>query len=118
MSELYDSVNYNNLNFEYVGPTKNVSFYEYMDSKELFDAIKNYKIKYSEAKNKQNEFLNKLSNIKTGKKTVEQKETKTLKNVTILEKKLLSFSKIILKWSLMLITIQKKMKLSEKDLKH
>ena len=41
MSELYDSVDYNNLEFEYVGPTKNVSFYEYMDSKELFNAIKN-----------------------------------------------------------------------------
>ena len=28
MSELYDSVDYNNLNFEYVGPTKSVNFYE------------------------------------------------------------------------------------------
>ena len=26
MSELYDSVDYNNLKFEYVGPTKGVSF--------------------------------------------------------------------------------------------
>ena len=33
ISELYDSVNYTNLNFEYVGPTKSVSFYGYMDSK-------------------------------------------------------------------------------------
>ena len=74
MSELYDSVDYNNLNFEYVGPTKSVSFYEYMDSKELFNAIKNNQIKFSEVKNKQNEFLNKLSNIKIGKKTTEQKE--------------------------------------------
>ena len=40
MSELYDSVDCNDLNFEYVGPTKDVSFYEYMDSKELFNAIK------------------------------------------------------------------------------
>ena len=40
MSELYDSVDYNNLKFEYVGPTKDVSFYEYKDSKELFNAIK------------------------------------------------------------------------------
>ena len=31
-------------------------------------------IKFSEVKNKQNEFLNKLSNIKIGKKTPEQKE--------------------------------------------
>ena len=28
MSELHDSVDYNNLKFEYVGPTKDVSFYE------------------------------------------------------------------------------------------
>ena len=74
MSELYDSVDYNNLKFEYVGPTKDVSFYEYMDSKELFNKIKNNRIKFSEVKNKQNEFLNKLSNIKIGKKTLEQKE--------------------------------------------
>ena len=40
MNKLYDSVDYNNLKFEYVGPTKDVSFYEYMDSKELFNAIK------------------------------------------------------------------------------
>ena len=40
MSELYDSIDYNNLKFEYVGLTKDVSFYEYKDSKELFNAIK------------------------------------------------------------------------------
>ena len=41
LSKLHDSVDYNNLKFEYVGPTKDVSFYEYRDSKELFNAIKN-----------------------------------------------------------------------------
>ena len=40
MSELYDSVDYKNLNFDYIGPTKDVSFYEYKDSKKLFNAIK------------------------------------------------------------------------------
>ena len=75
MSKLYDSVDYNNLKFEYVGPTKGASFYEYKDSKELFNAIKNNQIKFSEVKIKQNEFLNKLSNIKIGKKSIEQKET-------------------------------------------
>ena len=45
-----------------------------MDSKELFNAIKNSKIKFSEVKNKQNDFLNKLNNIKIGKKATEQKE--------------------------------------------
>ena len=57
-----------------MSPTKDVSFYEYKDSKELFNAIRNNQIKFSEVKNKQNEFLNKLSNIKIGKKTPEQKE--------------------------------------------
>ena len=33
MSKLYDSVDYNNLKFEYIGLTKDVSFYEYWDSK-------------------------------------------------------------------------------------
>ena len=46
MSELYDSVDYNNLKFEYVGPTNYVSFYEYRDSKELFKAMKNRKTKW------------------------------------------------------------------------
>ena len=41
MSQLYDSVDYNNLKFEYVGPTNDVRFMnEYKDSKELFYAIK------------------------------------------------------------------------------
>ena len=35
VSELYDSVDNNKLYFEYVGHTKGVSFYEYMDSKKL-----------------------------------------------------------------------------------
>ena len=57
MNKLHDSVDYNNLTFKYVGPTKDVSFYEYMNSKDLFNAIKSSQIKYSDAQNKQNEFL-------------------------------------------------------------
>ena len=72
MNKLYDSVDYNKLKFEYMGPTKDVSFYEYMDSKELFNAIRNSQIGFKEAKNKQDEFLSKLSNIKIGRKTLEQ----------------------------------------------
>ena len=89
MTELYDSVDYNNLNFEYVGPTKSVSFYEYMDSKELFNAIKNNQIKFSEVKNKQNEFLNKLNEVKIGKKKLQNKKKRLiiLMYFTILEKK-------------------------------
>ena len=74
MSELHNSVDYNNLKFEYVGPAKDVSFYEYVDSRELLDKIKNNQIKFIEVKNKQDEFLNKLSNIKIGKKSTKQKE--------------------------------------------
>ena len=64
MNELYDSVDYNNLKFDYVDPNENVRFYEYMDSKELFKSIKNSQIKFSEAKNKQNEFLMKTNQYK------------------------------------------------------
>ena len=73
MSELYDSIDYNNLKFEYVGPTNDIRYYEYMDSKELFNAIKNDEIRFDETRKKQVEFLNKLSNIKIGKKTIKQK---------------------------------------------
>ena len=119
MSELYDSVDYNNLNFEYVGPTKSVSFYEYMDSKELFNARKNNQIKFSEVKNKKDEFLNKLSNIKIGKKPQNKKKLLIiLKNFTILEKKLLTFLETILKCYLMLNMMQNKIKLREQDLKY
>ena len=119
MTELYDSVDYNNLNFEYVGPTDIISFYGYMNSKELFNAIKNNQIKFSEVKNKKNEFLNKLSNIKIGKKPQNKKKLLIiLKNFTILEKKLLTFLETILKCYQMLITIQNKMKLKEQDLKY
>ena len=78
MNKLYDSVDYNNLKFEHVGSTKDVAFYEYMDSKEFFNAIRDNKIGFSEAKNKQNDFLNKLTNIKIGRKTLEQKKKKNL----------------------------------------
>ena len=74
MNELYDSVDYNDLKFKYVGSNKDVSFYEYVDSKELFNKINNSQIRFSEVKKKQNEFLNKLNSIKIGKKTIEQKE--------------------------------------------
>ena len=45
-----------------------------MDSKELFNSIKSSWIKFSEARNKQNDFLNKLYNIKITRKTIEQQE--------------------------------------------
>ena len=40
MNELLESVDYNNLKLHYIGPTKDVNFYEYMDSRELYDKTK------------------------------------------------------------------------------
>ena len=118
MSELYDSVDYNNLKFEYVGPNEDVSFYEYKDSKEHFNAIKTNQIKFSEVKNKQNEFLNKISNVKIGKKTDKKKWSIISTNFTILEKKLLLFLETILKFYPMQIIMRDKIKQKEKDLKY
>ena len=92
MSELYDSVDYNNLKFEYVGPTKDVSFYEYKNSKELFDAIKNNQIKFSDVKNKQNELLSNLNNRKVGKKLSNKKKTiNNLKKFYISREEVINF---------------------------
>ena len=68
MKELYDNVDYDNLKFEYVGTFKDVSFYEYKCSKELFNAIKDNKINFDDAVKRQNELLNKTSIVKIGKK--------------------------------------------------
>ena len=89
MSELYDSADHNNLNFEYVGLTKNVNFYGYMDSKELFNAIKNNQIKFSAVKNKDNTFSNKLKNLKAKKLMNKENLLIILINLTSLEKELL-----------------------------
>ena len=118
MNKLYNSVDYNNLAFEYVGLTEDVSFYEYKNSKELFNAIKDDKIGFSEAKNKQNDFLNKLTNIKIGRKTVEQEKIIISKDFTFLDKKLLIFLEIVLKCFLMQITMLNKIRLKEQDLKY
>ena len=74
MNKLYDRVDYNNLTFKYVSPTKDVIFYEYMNSKDLFNAIISSQIKFIDSRNKQNEILNKLKNIKIGRKTMEQEK--------------------------------------------
>ena len=74
MSELHDCNEYDNLKLEYIGPTKDVSFYEYMDSKELFNAIKNNQMKFSEVINKQINFLKKLNEVKISKKKTKRSE--------------------------------------------
>ena len=45
-----------------------------MDSKELFNKIKNNQIRFSEAMNKQKDFLKKINEVKMDKKNDEQKE--------------------------------------------
>ena len=44
-----------------------------MNSKELFNAIKNNQIKFSEVKNKKNNFLKKLNEVKMVKKLMNDK---------------------------------------------
>ena len=73
MSKLYESVEYNNLKFEYVGPNKNVSFYEYMDSKELFNKLKDNQLKVDVALKTQEDFLKNLNEVKIGKKSYRTK---------------------------------------------
>ena len=52
MRELHESVDINKLHFQYVGPTKDVGFYEYMDSKELFNELEDHRIRFSDAQKK------------------------------------------------------------------
>ena len=61
MNELYESFVRNKLYFEYVDPAKCVSFYEYYDSKELFNEIKNNRFRFDEALKKQKDEKNKSS---------------------------------------------------------
>ena len=118
MNKLYNSVDYNNLHFEYVGPTKDVSFYRYEGSKELFNAIKKFQIKFSDAKNLKNEFLNKLNDRKIGKKTIKQKETINKIEKCYNSREEFIFLQTILRCYLMLITIKKIVKLREKGLRY
>ena len=59
MNELYENVDTNKLYFEYWGPTKDVSFYEYYGSEELFNEIKNNRLRFDEALKNQKELLKK-----------------------------------------------------------
>ena len=118
-SKLHDSVDYNNLKYEYVGLTKDVSFYEYKNSKELFNVIKDNKINFDDTVKRQNELLNKISNVKIGKKTDNQKEViNNLKKFNISREEVINFLETMKKWFLMQPTNQNKMKLREKDLKY
>ena len=119
MSDLYDSFDYSNLKFEYVSKNKDVSFYEYMNSKELFYMIKNNQIKFSQIKNKQNELLNKLSNIKIGKKTLQQKEViNNLEKFYLSREEVINFFRDYIEMLSDANYDAKKMKLREQDLKY
>ena len=91
MKELHDSVDYNNLKPEYVGPTEDVSFYEYKDSKELFNVIKDNQINFDDAVKRKNQFLNKLSNIKIGKKKLQNKEKRLITSKNLSREEIINF---------------------------
>ena len=73
MNELCESFDKDKSKFEYVGSTKDVSFYEYMDSKELFNKKYNQFI-FDDALKRQEELLNKTNKVKIGRKKHEQED--------------------------------------------
>ena len=52
MNELHESVDNNKFYFKCVGPTKDATFYEFMDSKELFNELRDNRIRFDDAKEK------------------------------------------------------------------
>ena len=92
INELYESVDKNKLYFEYVSNTKDVSFYEYMDSKEPFDEIKNNRLRFDDALKIQKELLKKMNEVKMGRKTFEQEKViSNLENVYKCREQLFNF---------------------------
>ena len=59
INELHECADKYKLYFEYICRTKDVSFYEYFDSKKLFDEMKNNRLRLDEALKKQKELLKK-----------------------------------------------------------
>ena len=53
---MYEKGDMSKLYFKYEGNTKDVSFYGFMDPKELFNKIKNDQIKFDDALKKTNSF--------------------------------------------------------------
>ena len=98
MNELYDNVDYDNIKFEYIGPTKDASFYQYRNSKELLNAMKNNQIKFDDTLKIRKELLNKISDAKQVKKLPNKKKRLiNLINFTIPEMKFSIFLETILK---------------------
>ena len=89
----------NKLYFKCEGPTKDVSFNEYCDSKQLFNEMKNNRLKFDRALKGQKQLLKIINEVNIGKKNLlnKKKYLIILKSFKILEKKLLIFLKIMLK---------------------
>ena len=60
--------------FVYVGTTKDVRFYENMDSKELFNELKDNGIGFNDAQENKKELLKKINEVKIGGKNSEQEK--------------------------------------------
>ena len=58
----------------YVGTTKDVRFYENMDSKELFNELKDNGIGFNDAQENKKELLKKINEVKIGGKNSEQEK--------------------------------------------
>ena len=85
----------------------------------LFNVIKNNQFKFSEVKNKQNELLNKLSNIKIGKKNTEQKEViNNLEKFYSSREEVINFFRDYIEMLSDANYVREKIKLREKDLKY
>ena len=90
-----------------------------MDSKELFNELRNNRIRFDDALKKQKDFLKKLNEVKIGRKNSEQEEViANLDKFYLSREEVVNFLETILKCSLMLFTMQNTMKLKEQDLKY
>ena len=90
-----------------------------MDSKELFNAVKNDRVGFDYVLKIQKELLNKISDVKIGKKTPEQRKViGNLNKFYLSREEVINFLEIILKWSFMQNTNQNKTKEQEQDLKY
>ena len=79
MNELHESVDKNKLYFKYVGLTKDANFYEYMDSKEFFNELRDNHTRFDEVIKKQQEMLKKINEVRISGKNAEQE--KVVKNI-------------------------------------
>ena len=96
MNEWYESVDANKLYFQYKG-TEGVSFYEYYDSKELFNKTNNNQLRFDKALKNQKELLKKINEVKVGRKAPQQEEVINLEKFYNSREEVINFLKIMLK---------------------